>query len=394
MLLAALLLAFSSWPGANALRPAEARSTVNDRALFPAHTQQLVDIDHQEFNSSETATPVFDAAQTRVYITLRDGRLRCVVREKDRDRVQWQWQAPGAMLPGPPRDARTHSETLFVPSADGFLTALNRFTGEVRWQTELKEELTTTPSIFVEKLPADASAEQRENQKRILFVMSSEDAVTAVDAKTGKSLWKVRRERPAGFTLRGNARVQVAHGLVYAAYSDGSVVALKPTDGAARWIRNLSGSGDYLDVDGLAAPEDDLWIYAASAKEGVFALDAQTGDVVWNAALPGANHVLVEGSHVYATGKAAIVSLQRRNGKLAWTTKLGGDRFATQPVSVNGLLLVSEDRGALLALDASTGRPRSAFNPGSGFSMPVLAVPGVAFAISNEGMWVELGLLP
>ena len=88
-------------------------------------------------------------------------------------------------------------------------------------------------------------------------------------------------------------------------------------------------------------------------------------------------------------------AFSRRSGKLLWTTKLPKDSYATGPVATEGLVLVSEDHGALMALEATTGRPRSAMSPGAmGFSMPVVALPGVAYIVSNDGVLYSLGLLP
>ena len=58
------------------------------------------------------------------------------------------------------------------------------------------------------------------------------------------------------------------------------------------------------------------------------------------------------------------------------------------------LVLVARDRGPLLGIDAQTGEPRGEFDPGSGFSQPVLALPGVAYIVSNGGALFSLGLLP
>jgi outer membrane protein assembly factor BamB len=132
----------------------------------------------------------------------------------------------------------------------------------------------------------------------------------------------------------------------------------------------------------------------ASAKTGVLAIDANTGETAWTAAIPGANHVLVDGPRVIASGKGALVALDRMAGAQLWRVVLKKERYSTQPVTMNGLVLVAEDRGALLGLDAQTGEPRGSFDPGSGFSQPVLALPGVAYIISNGGALYSLGLLP
>ena len=265
-----------------------------------------------------------------------------------------------------------------MAGGDGVLYALNRFTGAVRWQVDLHEELTTQPT----------AAEGR------VFVMSSEQSVTALDTKDGKRIWKFHRDPPGGFTIRGDAQPRVAHGLVYAAFAEGSVAALQPADGVAKWMQQVSGTGDYLDVDWIEAPGDDARIYLASAKAGIVALDGQTGAPAWTYPLAGANHVTVEGARVVAGGRGELVGLDRASGNKVWTLSMGRDRYPTQPVALQGLVLVAQDRGPLLGIDLQTGRPRGGFDPGSGFSQPVFALPGVAYIVSNAGSLFSLGLLP
>ena len=369
--LAAPSLAFSWLPVDHAVRPAEPKPSF-ERPWFVADAQPLVDTRALEYNSAETAAPVIDLAQTRLYLSLRDGRVRCQFRGE----FAWTWVAGGAVLAAPLLDEA--SDTLYVGAADGTLTALNRITGAVRWKTEVKEELTTSPTL------ADGK----------LFLMSSDESITAVEAATGKSLWKFHRDRPAGFTLRGNARPMAAHDLVYTAFADGTVAALRASDGVARWTRNVSGAGDYLDVDSLDAPEGDAHLYVASAKSGISALDAATGEIAWTRELPGANHVLVDGPRVYGTGRGAVVGLSRRDGSELWKAKLPKERFATQPVASGGLLIFAEERGSLIALDPATGRARAVLDPGSGFSQPLTTVLGAGFIVSNNGTLFSIGLLP
>jgi len=363
------LLAFSFTPGSHGPHAAE-RQTLLDRPFFVGDMMRLVPQEKLPFSPTETATPVIDEAQTRLYTGTRDGKVRC----RFRGRTSWVFMANGGILAAPAIDG----ETLFVPGGDGKLYALNRFTGALRWQLDVHEELTTTPAV---------------SEGRV-FVMTSEQSVTAVDGKTGKSLWKFHRDAPGGFTIRGDASPRVAHGSVYVAFADGTVAALAPDNGSAKWTRQISGAGEYLDVDWVDAPEIDKRVYAASAKVGVVALDAATGETAWTYALAGANHVLVEGARVLGGGRGMLVALDRATGKELWKLELPKGRYPTQPVAMNGIVLVAEDRGPLMGVDLETGEARGAFDPGSGFSQPVFALPGVAYVISNGGSLFSLGLLP
>ena len=364
------LLAFSSTPVSHGPQ-APARESQLDRPFFVGEMHRMVPQEKLPWNSSETATPVLDEAGTRLYVGTHDGYVRC----RFRGRTSWVFRARGAILAAP----TIAGETLLVAAGDGFLYALNRFTGAVRWNTDVHEELTTSPTVSGGRA----------------FVMSSEQSISAIDLEGGKTAWKFHRDPPGGFTIRGDARPVMAHGTVYAAFADGTVAALDPQDGVARWTRQVGeASGDYLDVDWLEAPEGDSRIYAASAKAGVVAMDAVTGETLWTAVLAGANHVVADGPRLVAGGRGLLVALDRLTGKLLWKLDLGRDRYPTQPVIMSGLVLVARDRGPLLGVDAQTGEARGAFDPGSGFSQPALAVPGAAFILSNGGALFSLGLLP
>ena len=363
------LFAFADLPVSHGPRR-EQPVTQLDRAFFVDSMRRMVPDAGLDLYPRETATPLYDGPTGRLYVGTRDGMLRCILRGE----IVWAIKVRGGMIATPLLD----KDDLYVATAGGELLALNRITGAQRWVSEVKEELTTQPVI------ADGR----------IYVMSSEEAVTAISLE-GKLLWKFRREPGAGFTIRGNARPRVAHGLLYAAFADGNVAALTLDQGVARWIRQVSGTGDYLDVDALAAPEDDSRVYAASAKAGIVALDAKTGEPAWTYALPGANQVMTDGARIYASGKGALVGLTRLDGKKLWQFPLGEDRYAMAPAKSEGLLLVSVDRGALWAIDSDTGRARGAFEPGrEGFSQGPLALRGAALVISNTGALYTLGLLP
>ena len=363
------LLAFSFTPGEHGLRP-PFRPPPTDPPFYVGDMQYLVPQEKLPFAPLETATPVLDSAQTRLYAGTRDGKVRC----QFRGRTSWTYQIGGAVLASP----LVQSETLYVPGGDGVLYALNRFTGALRWLAELHEELTTQPAVTEGRL----------------LVMSSEQSVTALDLKDGKRLWKFHRDPPGSFTIRGDAQPRVANGSVFVAFADGTVAALQPENGVAKWTRQVSGSGDYLDVDWIEAPEGDEHLYVASAKAGIVALDGRTGEPIWTFPLPGANHVLVSGPRVIGGGQGQLVAVDRTNGKKLWTLQLGRDRYPTQPVASRGLVIVAKDRGPLFGVDLETGEARGAFDPGSGLSQPAFVLPGVAYIVSNAGALFSLGLLP
>src|SRR5207302_219574 len=146
--------------------------------------------------------------------------------------------------------------------------------------------------------------------------------------------------------------------------------------------RQVSGTGDYLDVDWIDAPENDDHLYVASAKAGLVALDARSGEPSWTFPLPGANHVLVEGAKVIGGGQGLLVAVDRAKGTRLWSCAreparprsggCGGDRAQRQgagrPAAAQGrarlALGIPRREGGTIRGRASRARARAARGAG------------------------------
>lgn len=148
------------------------------------------------------------------------------------------------------------------------------------------------------------------------------------------------------------------------------------------WTFSSHGAGAEGDFTGNPIVADGC-VFAGSNRGWVFAMNADTGALVWKTKLPGDgginSSVNVVGGRVYAAvsnvGRPHVFALRESDGKVVWgprvtDTQPGADVFGS-PVIWNGLLLIgvsggsaelSSDaerypfHGALVILDASTGK--------------------------------------
>ena len=281
----------------------------------------------------------------------------------------WRLTVPEAILDGHVEwEVLTHSRfyagavvvggVAYVPGGDGVLYALRVLSGAKVWEYKAAEELATVPVVTNGKV----------------LVGSQSETLFAVDVATGKWVWQYRRDAPSGFTIRGVSQPLVREGLVYMGFADGALVALGLDDGVARWERRLTHSGgqQFLDVDTTPVMDDAGQLYAASYKDGVYGLDAKTGDILWTSARPGITSLLLSGGVLIATGDGSASALETRQGRLLWTVDLSdkdpkgrGSNAGGAPVLVRGYLAVPTS-SALAFVDPSTGRVRAAWNPGRG----------------------------
>jgi hypothetical protein len=136
---AALLgTAFSSWPLSHGPRP-EPQALQLDRPFFVDSIVNLIEPLDRDMFPRETAAPIFDGPTQRTYVSTHDGQVRCLFR----GRTAWTAQVRGGVIAASLLD----KDDLYVPGAGGELVALNRISGLRRWAADVKEELTTQPTL-------------------------------------------------------------------------------------------------------------------------------------------------------------------------------------------------------------------------------------------------------
>jgi outer membrane protein assembly factor BamB len=164
-----------------------------------------------------------------------------------------------------------------------------------------------------------------------LFIGSWDSYFYALDARTGRELWRFKTG--ADPEIHNQVGIQssaaVANGIVYFGCRDSNFYALDAATGKERWRFNNKGSW----VIGSPAVRDDKVYFATSDTALLYAFDAKTGTQIFSLSFKGwplfsspaiAADRLYVGSH---EGKLFAVDLQSQ--KLAWT-------FATDGSKKNG----------------------------------------------------------
>lgn len=329
--------------------------------------KQLVRPEPFEYAPREAASPAFDKETRRVILLTRDGIVRALSAE---GKEVWTFTTRGRFE----APATVSEGVAYVPGEDGFLYALDVRTGKPVWTYDAKEDLGTAPVLVDGKV----------------LVASLTDTLYVVDQKTGKWLWQYRRDAPSGFSIHGASRPLVSQGIVYVGFADGHLVALTLADGAVKWDKALSGEGQFVDVDTSPVMDDAGHLYAASYKDGVYALDPATGDILWHTAVAGITQLTLAGGTLYAAGDQQLQALSITGGQTLWAVTLKG-KSARQPVLARNFLIVPV-QDALVFVDPITGKERLAWDPGEGVSAPPLWTGSRLYVLSNMGYVYEMRL--
>lgn len=197
-----------------------------------------------------------------------------------------------------------------------------------------------------------------------LYVISTNGEIAALDAATGKSIWKKSNK------LRYSGGPSVANGMLVAGTLDGEVQALNAQDGAERWQINVSSeviAPPAISGDTVVVRSHDGRIYGLDAKDGArkWVYDRSSVPLL---SLRGNSPPIIRGETVFdGADNGKVVALRLTDGAVQWeqTLTTGEGRSEIERLAdVDGLIDVESDivyavgyRGQAAALLGASGRP-------------------------------------
>ncbi|MBV9688962.1 MAG: PQQ-binding-like beta-propeller repeat protein [Ktedonobacteraceae bacterium] len=179
----------------------------------------------------------------------------------------------------------------------------------------------------------------------IVYIGTYNGIFYALDAKTGATIWTASIKSPI------YSSPTVVNNTVYVGNSVGTVYAFDAKAGGTLWSTNVGGF-----LGSTAFADGDLYI--ASQDNGLFKLNASTGQLLWNAKSAGgritaspalANGVVYIGSSEDHKMYAFDAQTGARLWSAPWTDGTGQDNisFNCTPVVVNGVIYVGSGDGKL-----------------------------------------------
>lgn len=261
----------------------------------------------------------------------------------------------------PSAPAGYDQDMAYVPLKGGELAAIELNDGTVTWKIPLATAFT----------PATGDG---------LVFAAGGDAVTALDQRTGRSLWHTPLDAPVAAPLYWDS------GWLIASTEAGDLVALYPEDGRVLW-RNPLGSA--LAVAPTPSGER---LYVALRDGQVGALNLESGETLWVYPLkePVTGVLALEDQLLVGTRANRLYSFALDRARIRWAQKAGAD-IAGAPIADDKLIYFAAFDNVLRALDRRSGSLKwSRILPSRPASGPLLAdnVILLPFATTDIGAYI------
>lgn len=277
---------------------------------------------------------------------------------------------------------------LYAASGCGTVIALDAATGKELWRKALRVPFRSAPRVAGDKL----------------FALTIDNQVFALNTATGEVVWSQRGIDETA-QLMNAVSPTVTDDTLIVPYSSGEVYALATGDGKEQWSESLtagkrtqasaffSGIGGDPVVDGSV-------IFAVSGGGLLSVLTLTDGHHLWDRPVGSINTPWVAGDYMFLlTTDNTLVCFVKYTGTIRWSMQL--KNYENQkdkkkpitwrgPVLVNGNLVVTGSDGELLLVSATEGKIVSTQEIPEGIYTPPVVAGGRMYLIGQDARLYEL----
>jgi outer membrane protein assembly factor BamB len=244
-------------------------------------------------------------------------------------------------------------DRVYVATGYGQVLALEAATGKPLWRVDVPAPVHSAPTV------ADGR----------IFVITVENELDVLAAEDGRKLWTHNGlPEPAG--LIGGAAPAVSGDVVIVPYSSGEVYALRIENGRPLWSDSLAAAQPVGALSSLAdirgAPVIDRDRVLAISHSGLMvSIDLRTGDRIWEKDIGGMHAPWVAGDYIYVlSAQNELLCLMRADGRVRWARDLPqwdnpeekkDPIYWSGPVLAGDRLIVISSQGDAISVSPYTG---------------------------------------
>ncbi len=241
-------------------------------------------------------------------------------------------------------------DVAYVPTSDFAVLAVDANTGRLIWRFEAVGAIWSQPVYY----------------EGTLYVTSLGKSVYALNAETGDAVWQTELDgaMSAAPVLNPDA------GLLYAGNYDNKLHALDMVTGAEKWVAEAANwiwNAPALNDGRLYYADNDGFVYAVDALDGspLWEKPAQVAGPVQASPVYANGRLYIASTGDPKEGKGVLVALDAATGLQQWQQTTDAPLFTT-PVIVDNVVVVALGQivnDLLIAYDLESGNQQWSYNP-------------------------------
>ena len=265
-----------------------------------------------------------------------------------------------------------------VASDDGEVFALDARDGQVKWRARVSSEVLAAPRLG----------------EGLVLVRSADSRIFAFGAEDGKRRWVYQRAA-ASLIVRSPVGLTIHAGLAYAGFSGGRLVAIALSNGAARWEATVAlpkGATELervTDIVGNPAAQG-REVCAAAYQGRVACYDALNGNQLWARDMSTLTGVSFDARYAFISDdKGAVHALDRSNGRSVWKQDRLAHRQLSLPLPLGTEVALGDLQGQIhfLARESGAFLARFATDGSAVRAAPVKLPDGFLVQTQNGGLY-------
>jgi outer membrane protein assembly factor BamB len=277
---------------------------------------------------------------------------------------------------------------LFVSTGFGDVFALDAATGKRLWKADLDVPIVNAPVA---------------NGGRV-FVSSEDNHFVALAESDGRVLWDHQGiSESAGILTSTSAAV--SGDTVIVPYTSGELYAIRIDNGTPEWSDMLTKSGNVTalseldDIAGRPVVDRDM-VFAISHSGTMAAINLNTGERAWTRDVGGIQTPWAAGDYVYVlTTEGQLLCLRRKDGQVKWLHQLprwedpknrDGPIVWSGPVLVSDRLILLSSDGKAVSVSPYTGALLGRVDIPDGTYIPPVVANGTLYILTNDAQLVAM----
>lgn len=269
-----------------------------------------------------------------------------------------------------------------VASQDGEVFALEARSGMLRWSARVSSEVLAAPKVG----------------EGLVLVRSADSRVFAFGAADGKRRWVYQRAA-ASLSVRSPAGLTIHEGSAYLGFAGGRLVALALSNGGVRWDVAVALPKGATELERVTDIVGDPAVQGREVCAGAFqgrvaCYDLQNGNQLWAREMSTLTGVSFDARYAYVSDdRGAVHALDRTNGRSLWKQDRLAHRRLSLPLALGTAIAVGDLQGYVhfLARDSGAFVARQATD-GNAIRAAPLRLPAGFLVQTQGGALYALGL--